>query len=57
MDLPSRLASIEAQWRAAKAELRLTRDWRVEAHLHFVLIDLARAHAHIRSLITASTAA
>ena len=49
--LNQRLGEIENQWEITRAELRNTRDWRVEGHLRFRLIDLKRSYSHILSLI------
>ena len=55
-ELSRRLRIVEQRWTVARAELRVTRDWRVEAYLHFELIDLKRAHELILSQIAALTA-
>ena len=56
-ELLKRLQLIEFRWNETREELRTARDWLVEAHLHFQLIDLKHAHKHILSLISALTAA
>jgi hypothetical protein len=55
-DLKRRLQIIEHRWLSAKHQLRIARDWRVEAQLHFELIDLNFAHKRILSLISSLSA-
>ena len=42
-----RLNTIENLWINTRNELRTVRDWRVEAHLRFVLIDLHNEHKRL----------
>lgn len=54
------LQNLEDRWQSTKNELRVARDWRVEAQIHFELIDLTFAHKRLLaqiSSITASTGA
>jgi hypothetical protein len=45
------LASLENRWKLARSEMHMTRDWRVEAHIRFILIDLVREYRAVQSEI------
>lgn len=50
-----RLSIVEKRWAHAREEVIYTRDWRVETHLRFLMIDLKEEHKRLKhQLLTLS---